>query len=162
MPKRLSRRKIAEFLGGRHVAVLGTIGDDGAPVLTPIWYLFDGGTILMRTDAAGAKARNIERDPRVSVCVQDERAPYKSVTAYGTATVEPARKDLAERMPRHYLGFIGNIGYQRAGAQAVQRGREEVTLVVSPTRYATQDFTPETPLVGRTWLFVKRILPPWL
>jgi PPOX class probable F420-dependent enzyme len=162
MPKRLSRGEIEQFLRGRHVAVLGTVGDDGAPVLRPIWYLFDGGQILMRTAAGGAKTRNIQRDPRVSVCVQDERAPYRSVTAYGLATIEPARKDLAERMPRRYLGFIGNIGYQRAGAEAVQRGREEVTLVVTPTRYATQDFTPETPLVGRLWLLVKRVLPPWL
>ena len=122
MPKRLSRQEIERFLCGRHVAVLGTLGEDGAPVLTPIWYLFDGGQILMRTDAAGAKTRNIERDPRVSVCVQDERAPYKSVTAYGTATVEPAREDLATRMPRHYLGFIGEhrLPARRRGSRSAR------------------------------------------
>ncbi len=40
MPRRLSRAEQDGFLRGRHVAVLVTIGPDGRPVPTPIWYLF--------------------------------------------------------------------------------------------------------------------------
>jgi nitroimidazol reductase NimA-like FMN-containing flavoprotein (pyridoxamine 5'-phosphate oxidase superfamily) len=49
MPKRLSRSEWEQFLQGRHVCVLGTIGASGEPVLTPIWYLFEDGRLLMRS-----------------------------------------------------------------------------------------------------------------
>jgi len=90
MPRRFSKAEVERFLRGRRVAVLGTIGADGAPVLTPIWYLYRDGHLLMRTDKQSVKAKNVARDPRVTVCVQDERPPYASVTVYGKAAIEPA------------------------------------------------------------------------
>jgi len=104
MPRRFSQAEIDRFLGGRHVAVLGTNSANGAPVLTPIWYLYRDGRILMRTDKGSVKTRNIERDPRVTVCVQDERPPYASVTVYGKASLEPPDDKLAAAIARHYLG----------------------------------------------------------
>ena len=95
MPRRYSRSEIDRFLRGRHVCILGTIGPDGASVLTPIWYLYRDGQILMRTSRDSVKARNISRDARVSVCIQYERPPYASVTAYGKASLEPAHDKLA-------------------------------------------------------------------
>jgi nitroimidazol reductase NimA-like FMN-containing flavoprotein (pyridoxamine 5'-phosphate oxidase superfamily) len=69
MPRRFSKAEVDRFLGGRRVAVLGTNGADGSPVLTPIWYLYTDGHLLMRTDKQSVKAKNIARDPRVTVCV---------------------------------------------------------------------------------------------
>jgi PPOX class probable F420-dependent enzyme len=161
MPRRFSKREVNRFLRGRRVAVLGTIGADGAPVLTPIWYLYQNGHLLMRTDKQSVKARNIARDPRVTVCVQDERPPYASVTVYGKAAVEPAREELGAQIAKHYLGAVGAAGYQRAAAEAIE-GTEEVTLVVTPERVLTQDYSQETPWFGKAWLVVKRVLPPGL
>src|SRR3990172_4504248 len=95
MPGRWKRDKWERFLRGRHVAVLGTIGGDGAPVLTPIWYLYRDGRILMRTGRASVKARNIQRDARVTVCVQDARPPYASIPVHGRAVIEPEREGWA-------------------------------------------------------------------
>jgi PPOX class probable F420-dependent enzyme len=162
MPRRYSRAEWQNFLKGRRIAVLGTVGADGTPLLTPIWYLYRGGHILMRTDKESVKARNIARDPRVSLCVQDERPPYASVTVYGKASVEPAREGLGAEMAKHYLGAVGAAGYQRAVSAAIEVGREEVTLVITPERVLTQDFSAETPWFGRAWLVLKRVLPPWL
>jgi PPOX class probable F420-dependent enzyme len=161
MPKRLSKAEVDRFLRGRHIAVLGTNSAGGAPVLTPIWYLYRKGQILMRTDKESVKTRNIERDPNVTVCVQDERPPYASVTVYGKARVEPAHQGLADAMAKHYLGAIGAQGYKRAAASAIERG-EEVTLVVTPERVLTQDYSAETPWFGKAWLVLKRVLPPQL
>jgi len=98
MPRRFSKAEVDRFLGGRRVAVLGTNGADGSPVLTPIWYLYTDGHLLMRTDKQSVKAKNIARDPRVTVCVQDERPPYASVTVYGKAAIEPAQVITPERV----------------------------------------------------------------
>jgi len=160
MPRRLTQAERDRFLGGRHVAVLVTIGGDGAPVPTPIWYLYRDRVFYFRTEADAVKTQNARNDPRVSICVQDERPPYKAVIAHGRAEVREAIDWLSDEIPRHYLGLVGGIGY-RSASNAIERG-PEVALVVRPERYASFDFSSDTPLVGRLWLAVKRILPPWL
>src|SRR5437867_13070107 len=125
MPRRFSKAEVERFLRGRRVAVLGTIGADGAPVLTPIWYLYRDGHLLMRTDKQSVKARNVARDSRVTVCVQDKRPPYASVTVHGKAAVEPAREELRSAIAKHYLGAVGAAGFQLAVAVAIV-GSEEV------------------------------------
>jgi len=161
MPKRYSKAEWERFLRGRRVAVLGTISQDGAPVLTPIWYLYRDSQILMRTGHLSVKARNIARDPHVSVCIQDERPPYASVTVYGNALIEPAREGLGAEIAKHYLGAIGAAAYLRAAREAIEQS-EEITVVITPERVLTQDFSPETPWFGKMWLVLKRALPPWM
>ncbi len=161
MPKRMSRPAWERFLAGRHVAVLATLGPDGKPVLTPIWYLYRDGLLFMRTGQESVKARNANRDPRVTVCIQDEHAPYRSVTLYGRASVEAAEEGLGATISRRYLGAVGGAAYLRMAGEAVEQSAE-VTLVVRPERVFTQDFAAETPLVGQLWLLAKRLLPPWL
>ena len=65
----------------RRFAVLGTINKDGSPQLTTMWYLLDGDVILMNTKAGRTKERNMRRDPRISVCIEDG---YSYVTISGT------------------------------------------------------------------------------
>lgn len=161
MPRRWKRHEWERLLRGRRVAVLGTIAEDGAPVLTPVWYLYRDSQLLIRTGKQSVKTRNIQRDPRVTVCVQDERPPYASVTLYGRAAVEPNRAGLISEIARHYLGRVAGAAYERVAAQGIQQS-EEVTLVVTPERVLTQDFSPDTPAYGRAWLVLKRVLPPWL
>ncbi len=161
MPKRLNRSEWERFLQGRHVCVLGTIGPDGAPVLTPIWYLYRDGRILMRTGVQSIKALNAARDPRVTVCVQDERPPYASVTVYGRAAIEPEVPGLAKDIARHYLGAVAGAAYLRTSREAIEQS-EEITLAVTPERALTQDFSSETPWFGKLWLALKRVLPPGL
>ncbi len=161
MPKRLSRAEWERFLHGRHVCVLATIGPSGEPVLTPIWYLYRDSRIVVRTGAASIKALNVARDPRVTVCVQDERPPYKSVTVYGRAVIEPDQQGLAADIASHYLGAVGAAAYLRVSRTAIEQS-EEITLVVTPERVLTQDFSAETPWFGKLWLLAKRFLPPGL
>ncbi len=161
MPARFTKSQREKFLHGRHVCVLGTIGPDGQAVLTPIWYLYRDGEILMRTGSKAIKTMNIARDPRVTVCVQEENPPYKSVTVYGRAIVEPQIADLGKTISRRYLGAVGGAAYMRIAKDAIEQS-EEVTIVLTPEHWDSQDFSPETPLVGRVWLLMKRLLPPWL
>ena len=157
----MSRAEWERFLAGRHVAVLATLGPEGRPVLTPIWYLYQDRALYMRTGVESIKARNARRNQRVAVCVQDERPPYKSVTIHGLASIEPEKEGLDATIARRYLGAVVGAFYLRTASGAVEQSAE-VTLVVRPERVVTQDFSPETPLVGRLWLLAKRLLPPWV
>ena len=161
MPKRMSRAECERFLAGRHVAVLATVSPDGQPVLAPIWYVYRDGALYMRTGRGSIKARNVSGDQRVTICVQDERPPYKSVTVHGRASIEPEEEGLDAAIARRYLGAVGGAFYLRTAREAVEQSGE-VTLAVRPERVVTQDFSQETPLVGRLWLLAKRLLPPWL
>ena len=162
MPARMTKQQREKFLRGRHIAVLVTIADDGTPVPSPIWYLYREGAFFFRTSGNAVRTQNVRRDPRVSICVQDERPPYKAVIVHGRGEVLPSDEELAREIPRHYLGAVGAIGYQQAARSEIEAGEPEITLRVTPERYATFDFTPDTPVYGRLWLQLKRILPPWL
>ena len=115
----------------------------------------------MRTARESVKAQNILRDPRASLCVQDERPPYASVTVYGSATVEGEIAGLAYDIAKRYLGTVAGRAYLQVAAESVQEGGE-VTLVLTPEKALTQDFSRETPVYARLWLTAKRFLPPWL
>ena len=161
MPARLSSAQRERFLAGRHVAVLVTIAPDGRPVPTPIWYLYRDGLFYFRTAGNAVKTENIRRDPRVSICIQDERPPYKAVIVQGTAEIREGLDWLDREIPRHYLGAVGAIGYRRTARQQIEQ-RPEVALVVRPERITSFDFSADTPLFGRLWLLLRRVLPAWI
>jgi len=153
---------VERFLRGRHVAVLSTINPDGTPLQTPVWYLYRDGLIYVRTNSLSAKVRNIQRDPRISVCVQDERPPYRGVTVTGVARVEADRPELSAAMSRNYLGAVAGFFYLRLRTRSQIEDDPDTILVIEPQRKQGWDYRPQTPFVGRVWLALKRLLPPWL
>lgn len=73
--------KARAFLREKRFAVLATLNRDGTPQLTTMWYLLENdGTILMNTKAGRLKERNMRRDPRISVCFEDN---YNYLTIKG-------------------------------------------------------------------------------
>ncbi|UDY37806.1 PPOX class F420-dependent oxidoreductase [Dermatobacter hominis] len=81
-------------------AVLATRRPDGRPHAAPIWYDLDGGgevggrgagdgigEIVFNTGERTVKGRNLAADPRLSLVVQDDRAPYAFVAIDGEATL---------------------------------------------------------------------------
>ena len=75
-------KKAQVFLQEIRFAVLATINQDGTPQLTTMWYLLeDDGTIMMNTKVGRLKERNLRRDPRISICIEDD---YNFLTINGT------------------------------------------------------------------------------
>src|SRR5260370_31670923 len=74
--------KARAYLQELRFAVLATINQDGTPQLTTMWDLLeDDGTITMNTKVGRAKERNMRRDPRISICIEDD---YNFLTMNGT------------------------------------------------------------------------------
>ncbi len=162
MPQRLPPQEAERFLSGRHIAVLTTTNANGTPLQTPVWYHYQDGTIYVRTNSKSGKCRNIRRDPRISMCVQDERAPYRGVTVTGTACIEPDRPELSKAMSRNYLGAIAGFFYLRLRTRNQIEDDPDTILVIRPDRKNGWDYRPQTPFLGRIWLTLKRLLPPGL
>lgn len=80
----LTPDKIDTFLAGKRNAILATIKKDGSPQLTPVLYRWDGEKFWVSITKERAKYKNILRDPRVSLCV-DDGGTVTTVIASGKA-----------------------------------------------------------------------------
>ena len=119
-------QQVRAFLDEVRFAVLATIGVDGLPQQTVMWYILDGDEILMSTARGRVKDRHLQRDPRASICVEDG---YRYVTLTGTVRLDddPAtiRADV-ERLIERYVE-----PERRAGMLAGFTQQERVSLRLS-------------------------------
>ena len=67
----MSETEIADFVTSSRTGTLATIGPDGQPHLTAMWYGVVDGEIWLETKAKSQKAVNLKRDPRVSFLLED-------------------------------------------------------------------------------------------
>lgn len=85
MPK-LSDHEIAEFLGERgHLARIATVRADGAPSVVPVWFIFEGGRVLITPRKHSAFLANLRREPRVAITIDEDQGRYRKVLLEGTA-----------------------------------------------------------------------------
>jgi hypothetical protein len=92
---------------GTRTGKLAVVRADGRPHVTPIWFVLDGDTLVFTTWHESLKATCMQRDPRVTICVDMEEPPYAFVMVEGTAEIhkDPADKQAwATRIARRYMG----------------------------------------------------------
>ena len=63
------------------------MGGNGAPQVTPVWYAYEEGRLIVAAAESSAKVRNLRRDPRLSVCVYDGERGEQYAAIYGNAEV---------------------------------------------------------------------------
>jgi PPOX class probable F420-dependent enzyme len=72
----LKNPKVQKILLSKAFAHLATIGPDGAPQSSPMWFLWDGEHIKFTHTTNRKKYQNIQRDPRIAVSITDVDDPY--------------------------------------------------------------------------------------
>jgi len=87
---------------GTRTGKLSTVRADGSPHVTPIWFLLDGDDVVFNTAKESVKGRNLARDGRAALCVDDDRPPFDFVVLQGRAELS---EDLGEL--RHWATRIG-------------------------------------------------------
>jgi PPOX class probable F420-dependent enzyme len=109
--------EIHDFLmHGTRTAKLATSGPGGQPHVMPVWFVLDGVELVFTTWGDSVKGRNLRRNSRAAVVVDEEVAPYAFVHIRGHVTLS---EDLAE-----LLHFATAIGGRYMGAdRAVEFGR---------------------------------------
>jgi PPOX class probable F420-dependent enzyme len=86
-------------------AVLATLNPGGAPQSSVIWLKRDGDDVLFSTIRGRRKTKNMERDPRVSVCLYDPADPYAYVEIRGSVEMtEKDGRDLINELSLRYDG----------------------------------------------------------
>ncbi|OIK06310.1 PPOX class F420-dependent oxidoreductase [Streptomyces monashensis] len=92
---------------GTRTAKLSTVRADGSPHIAPVWFLLDGDEIVFNTGRDTVKGRNLARDGRVALCVDDERPPFSFVVLQGRAELDddlPEIRRWATRIAARYVG----------------------------------------------------------
>jgi PPOX class probable F420-dependent enzyme len=120
MAEKMTDTQWREFVShGTRTAKLSTVRADGSPHVVPIWFLLDGDEVVFNTGKDSVKGRNIIRDGRIALCVDDDRPPYSFVVLRGRARVS---QDLDEI--RHWATRIGAryMGEERAEEFGARNG----------------------------------------
>ena len=76
---------------GTRTGKLAVVRADGRPHVTPIWFVLDGDTLVFTTWHESLKAKCMQRDPRLSICVDIDEPPYAFVMVEGTAEIHKTR-----------------------------------------------------------------------
>ncbi|MER5574992.1 PPOX class F420-dependent oxidoreductase [Streptomyces massasporeus] len=120
MAEKMTDAQWREFVSdGTRTAKLSTVRADGSPHVAPIWFLLDGDEVVFNTGKKTVKGRNIVRDGRIALCVDDDRPPYSFVVLQGRARVS---EDLD--VVRHWATRIGAryMGEERAEEFGARNG----------------------------------------
>jgi PPOX class probable F420-dependent enzyme len=134
----LSEELPRELLAKRLIANLATLNADGSIHLVGMWFLWDE-AILFPTSHATRKARNLERDPRATVMIDDSRGGFdlRGITVVGRAEIVhgDAALELNRRIHAKYVTETG------LGLEPVRRylATDDVTIRVLPERVSSWD-----------------------
>jgi PPOX class probable F420-dependent enzyme len=79
------RRKF--LLDGTRTAVLATVRADGRPHAAPVWFTLDGDDVIFNTGAETVKGRNLRRDGRAVLVVDEGTPPFDFVTIEGRVEI---------------------------------------------------------------------------
>jgi PPOX class probable F420-dependent enzyme len=71
------------------VATLGTIGPDGRPQLSEVWFLAEGDTVSISLNSSRQKIKNLLANPAVSLLILDLAMPYRYLELRGDAEISP-------------------------------------------------------------------------
>jgi len=128
----LSDDVIAFLSEGTRTAKLGYVASDGRPLVAPVWFIVDGRQLVFNTGKDTAKGRALARDPRVVVCVDDERPPFSFVQIQGTAAFGEDPDELLDTATRIGGRYMGADRAEEFGRRNGVPG--ELIVRVTPTK----------------------------
>ena len=110
----MSRAEALAFLAaGARTAKLATVRADGSPDVVPVWYALDGEEIVFTCQSTSVKARNLARDPRAALSVDDEAFPHAFVTVRGTVELAVRPPGFAEWTARIAGRYTDRVAGER-------------------------------------------------
>src|SRR6202020_2356709 len=108
MAGEMSADEVRAFLSrGTRTAKLATTMRDGSPHVIPVWFVLEGDQLVFNTHTNTVKGRNLRRDPRASILVDDERPPFGFVHMRGRVALSEDPDDLlrtATEIAGRYMG----------------------------------------------------------
>jgi PPOX class probable F420-dependent enzyme len=113
------------------VATLGTVGPDGRPQLSEVWFLADGDTVRLSLNTSRQKTKNLRANPAANLFLLDLAVPYRYLELRGDAEIAPDDDH----------AFANRVGakYQADLSVHDKPGDERVVVTIHPVRVNAVD-----------------------
>jgi PPOX class probable F420-dependent enzyme len=104
----LSDPQVREFLThGTRTGKLSYLAASGRPLVTPVWFIVEGDSLVFNTGKETAKGRALARDPRTSLCVDSDEPPYAFVQVQGDAELSEDPAELLRTATSIAARYVG-------------------------------------------------------
>ena len=120
-----------DLLTKKAFAHLGTLMKDGSPQVTPVWVDYDGKHVRINSAKGRVKDKNMRRDPRVSLSLQDPANPYRYLEVRGRV-VEITEKGADDHINKLSQKYLGKPVYPFR-----QPGEVRVTYIIEPEKVSS-------------------------
>ncbi|WP_116214997.1 PPOX class F420-dependent oxidoreductase [Streptomyces olivoreticuli] len=118
MAQKMSKDEWHAFLSmGTRTGKLSTVRADGSPHIAPIWFVLDGDDLVFNTGENTVKGRNLARDGRIALCVDDDRPPFSFVTVQGRAELSDDLDEVRAWATRTAARYMGDERAEEYGAR---------------------------------------------
>jgi len=135
----MSDEELHAFLAEKKVVTCATIGPNGRPHLMPLWYSPDGSTLRSWTYAKSQKAKNLERDPRATLQVEDGEIYHelRGVMMECDVAIERDPQEVA----KYGLALFERFGATGPDVEAMIAGQaaKRIGMTFTPTRIVSWD-----------------------
>jgi PPOX class probable F420-dependent enzyme len=86
-------------------ATVATVGPDGRPQMSSVWFLAEDGIVRLSLHSNRQKTRNLQANPAIGVHIQDATNPVRYLEVRGDARIEPDDDyEFARRVGAKYGG----------------------------------------------------------
>jgi PPOX class probable F420-dependent enzyme len=132
--------EVRSFVADQMVMQCATIGPRGLPHLVPLWYVPEGRELLSWTYAKSQKAKNLEREPRATVGVEDgvQYHELRGVTFECDVALEREPEQVETRGLRLFERYAGELTPE-IRAMVAQQAQKRVGMRFVPTRTVSWD-----------------------
>jgi PPOX class probable F420-dependent enzyme len=115
------------------VATLATVGPDGRPQQSMVWFLADGDTIRISLNSSRQKTKNLLANPAVDLLILDLERTYRYLELRGDAQVDPD--------PDYVFADQVGAKYDSDLRAHDQPGQTRVVVTIRPTRINAVDMS---------------------
>jgi PPOX class probable F420-dependent enzyme len=139
----MNQQERRQFVYDHRTCVFGYSRRQHGPAMTIVYYVLNGDDeLLISTMAARGKAKAVDRDGRVSLCILDEKWPPRYLQVYGIGAVD-RDPDLAADVLTRVVGLMAGAEVPESRRpQIAQMARDEERVVIRVRPYATFETPP--------------------
>jgi PPOX class probable F420-dependent enzyme len=125
--------EVSVFLSeGTRTGKLAFTSADGRPLVTPVWFIVENGTLVFNTGKETAKGRSLARDPRATIVTDLETPPYGFVQVQGNAELSEDPAELLRTATAIAARYMGQDRAEEVGKRNAAPG--ELVVRLRPTK----------------------------
>jgi hypothetical protein len=134
----LTLEETESFLRQPRIARLGTINEDGTIHLAPIFFKYEDGEIILGTQEVSRRVRNIQRNPNVTLLVDENVPTLQAVLIYGKAKLE--YDDVVQKRITIFEQYNTPSDQAREKAEGLCNKWKSVIIRIKPVRIVSFDY----------------------